>query len=150
MPCTSSSLSYRQSGTISIDFKSLLLFLQPGYMLFLELFDTVLMKSTKIHSSLQTLTHNLTPPSPQKLPLNIPIVSKFHPNLPHPINDTASWWCHAVELTLFLWHMPDDATEGVAEHSSDLQQSINLNLHAPVQWQPSCSAAVWPMYYPKG
>ena len=61
---------------------------KPGYMLFLELFDTVLMKSTKIHSSLQTLTHNLTPPSPQKLPLNIPIipiVSKFHPNLSYPI-----------------------------------------------------------------
>ena len=35
---------------------------RPGYMLFLELFDTVLMKSTKIHSPLQTLTHNLTHP----------------------------------------------------------------------------------------
>ena len=22
---------------------------------------------------------------------------------------------HAIKLTLFLWHMPDDATEGVAE-----------------------------------
>ena len=58
---------------------------KPGYMLFLELFDTVLMKSTKIHSPLQTITHNLTPPSLQvKLPLKnpiIPIVSKFHPNL---------------------------------------------------------------------
>ena len=43
---------------------------KPGYMLFLELFDTVLMKSTKIHSPLQTLTHNLTPPSLHvKLPL---------------------------------------------------------------------------------
>ena len=31
---------------------------KPGYMLFLELFDTVLMKSTKIHSPLQTLIHN--------------------------------------------------------------------------------------------
>ena len=30
----------------------------------------------------------------------------------------------------FIWHMPDDATEGVAEHSSRLQPSINL--HAPV------------------
>ena len=38
--------------------------------------------------------------------------------------------CHAIELTLFLWHMPDDATEGVAEHSSSLQPSINL--HASV------------------
>ena len=28
--------------------------------------------------------------------------------------------------------MPDDATEGVVEHSSRLQRSINLNLHAPV------------------
>ena len=62
---------------------------KPGYMLFLELFDTVLMKSTKIHSPLQTLTHNLTPPSLHvKLPLKnpiIPIVSKFHPNLSYPI-----------------------------------------------------------------
>ena len=36
----------------------------------------------------------------------------------------------AIELTLFLWHMPDDATEGVTEHSSMVQPSINL--HAPV------------------
>ena len=46
------------------------------------------MKSTKIHSSLQTLTHNLTPPFLQKLPLNIsiiPVVSKFYPNLSFPI-----------------------------------------------------------------
>ena len=59
-----------------------------GYMLFLKLFDAVLMKSTKIHSPLQTHPHNLTPPSLyMKLPLNliIPIVSKFHPNLPYPI-----------------------------------------------------------------
>ena len=62
---------------------------KPGYMLFLELYDTVLAKSTKTHSPLQTLTHNLTPPSLHvKLPLNIPIipiVSKFHPNLSYPI-----------------------------------------------------------------
>ena len=62
---------------------------KSGYMLFLELFDTVLMKSTKIHSPLQTRTHNLTPPSLHvKLPLKnpiIPIVSKFHPNLSYPI-----------------------------------------------------------------
>ena len=37
---------------------------------------------------------------------------------------------NAIELTLFLWHMPDDATETVAEHSARLQPSINL--HAPV------------------
>ena len=37
---------------------------------------------------------------------------------------------HAVELILFSWHMPDDTTEGVAEHSSRLQPSINL--HTPV------------------
>ena len=30
-----------------------------------------------------------------------------------------------------MWHMPDDATKGVAEHSSRLQPSINL--HAPVK-----------------
>ena len=62
---------------------------KPGYMLFLELFDTVLMKSTKIHSPLQTLTHNLTPPPLHvKLPIKNPIiliVSKFHPNLSYPI-----------------------------------------------------------------
>ena len=58
---------------------------KPGYMLFLELFDTVLMKSTKIHLPFQTLTHSLTPPSLHvKLSLKnpiIPVVSKFHPNL---------------------------------------------------------------------
>ena len=61
---------------------------KSGYMLSLKLFDTVLMKTTQIQSSLQTLTHNLTPPYLQKLPLNIPIipiVSKSHPNLSHPI-----------------------------------------------------------------
>ena len=41
-----------------------------------------------------------------------------------------SRYSHAIELTLFLWHMPDDATEGVVEQSSSLQPSINL--HAPV------------------
>ena len=39
---------------------------------------------------------------------------------------------------LFLWHMPNDATEGVAEHSPRLQPSINL--HAPVTaFMFSCS-----------
>ena len=37
---------------------------------------------------------------------------------------------HAVELTLFLWHKPDDTTEPVAEHNARLQPLINL--HAPV------------------
>ena len=55
-----------------------------------------------------------------------------------------SRWSHAIELTLFLWHMSDDATEGVAEYSSRLQPSINL--HAPVTcggdllWFGSCRA----------
>ena len=31
---------------------------------------------------------------------------------------------HGIELTLFLWHMIDDATQDVAEHSSRLQPSI--------------------------
>ena len=35
-----------------------------------------------------------------------------------------------IELILFLWHMPADTTKGVAEHSTRLQPSINLN--APV------------------
>ena len=42
--------------------------------------------------------------------------------------------------------MPDDATEGVVEHNSRLQPSINL--HAPVTaFMFSCCI---PMYYPKG
>ena len=36
---------------------------KSGYMLSLKFFDTVLMKTTQIHSSLQTPTPNLTPPS---------------------------------------------------------------------------------------
>ena len=59
---------------------------KPGYMLFLELFDTVLMKSTKIHHS--KFSPTISHPPLQKLPLNIPIipiVSKFHPNLSYPI-----------------------------------------------------------------
>ena len=73
MPCTSSSLSYTCT-TIQLNppisdlsFCSC----KPGNMLFLEPFDTVLMKTTKIHSSLQTLTH-ISHPSLQKLPRNIP------------------------------------------------------------------------------
>ena len=46
----------------------------------------------------------------------------------------------AVELTLFL---PDDIIEGVAEHSSRLQPSINL--HAPV----TGSAALVPNVLPR-
>ena len=33
-------------------------------------------------------------------------------------------------MTLFLWHIPDDATESVTKHSTKLQPTINL--HAPV------------------
>ena len=63
---------------------------KSGYMLSLKLFDTVVMKTTQIHSSLQTLTHNLTPPICKNYPLTSPsfpisIVSKSHPNLSHPI-----------------------------------------------------------------
>ena len=68
------------------------------------------------------------------------------------VTDTILWQghhdkSHAIELTSFLWHMPDDATEGVAEHSSRLQPSINL--HAPVTaFSPQL---LWyPMYYPEG
>ena len=93
MPFTSSSLS--NTCTTIHRFWSPLVFLQAGYMLFLELFDTVLMKSTKIHSPLQTLTHNLTLPSLQvKLPLEkpiIPISSEFHPNLFYPILYKLIW-----------------------------------------------------------
>ena len=33
---------------------------------------------------------------------------------------------HAIELTSFLWHMPADTTETVAEHSTRLHSSINF------------------------
>ena len=52
---------------------------------------------------------------------------------------------HANKLTLFLWHMPDGATESVAEHSSRLQPSINL--HASVT--ALCSAALVPNVLPR-
>ena len=44
----------------------------------------------------------------------------------------------SVELILFPWPHPDDATEGVTEHSIRLQPSINLH----TQLQPLCSAAL--------
>ena len=43
--------------------------------------------------------------------------------------------------------MPDDATEGVAEHSSRLQPSINL--HAPVTASYICSTALVPNVLPR-
>ena len=52
---------------------------------------------------------------------------------------------HSNKWTLFLWHMPDDATEGVAELSSRLQPSINL--YVPVT---AFSTGLVSMYYPKG
>ena len=49
-----------------------------------------------------------------------------------------SRWSHAFELTLFLWHMPEDSTDSVAELSSRQQPSISL--HAPVTaFMISCS-----------
>ena len=49
-----------------------------------------------------------------------------------------SRWSHAIELTLFLCHTP--ASEGVAEHSSRLQPSINL--HAPVTALMFCCSGI--------
>ena len=46
----------------------------------------------------------------------------------------------AIELTSFLWHMPDDVTEGVAEHSSRLQvcnhqfACPSYSLHVQLLW----------------
>ena len=58
-----------------------------------------------------------------------------------------SRYSHAIEFTLFLWHMPDDATEVVVEHSSRLQPLINL--HALVT--ASMFQLPWySMYYPGG
>ena len=104
MPCTSSSLSYmhHNSSISDLSFCSC----KPRYMLLLELFNTVLMKTIKIHSPPQTLTHNLTPSSLHlKLPLNspiIPIASKFHPNLSYPIN-------------IFLWKPTNQSSGGVVD-----------------------------------
>ena len=44
--------------------------------------------------------------------------------------------------------MTDDATEGVVEHSSRLQPSINL--HAPVYRAFYVQLLWYPMYYPEG
>ena len=43
------------------------------------------------------------------------------------INDTISVESCGCELTLFTWHMPDDATEGVAEYNS--RPSFSLRSH---------------------
>ena len=80
---------------------------KPGYMLFLELFDTVLMKSTKIHSSLQTLTHNLTPPFPQKLgyPLTSPSFPLYLNSIPiYPIIYISLETHQPVERSGRRWH----------------------------------------------
>ena len=56
-----------------------------------------------------------------------------------------------------MWHMPDDATEGVAEHCSGLQPSINffyslnnglVNSCMP-QLHHLCSAALVPNVLPQ-
>ena len=52
-------------------------------------------------------------------------------------------WSHAIELTSFLWHMPDDTTEPVAEHSARLQRRSHQSTCMP-QLQPLCSAALVP------
>ena len=49
-----------------------------------------------------------------------------------------SQYSHAIESTLFLWHMPDDTTESVAKQSSSLQPLNNWKL----QLQPLCSIAL--------
>ena len=72
----------------SIDFRSLLLFLQAWVHAFPWAFRYSPDEINQ-NSSLKTFTHNLTLSSLQKLPLNIPIisiVSKFHPNLSYLIN----------------------------------------------------------------
>ena len=62
---------------------------------------------------------------------------------------TISWRSERImkiELTLFLWHMPDDATEGGTEHSPRLQPSIDL--HARVT--AFIFSLLWyPVYYPE-
>ena len=84
-PCTSSPLSYTCT-TIHRFLISPSVTASLGtyvYMLFLELFDKVLMTSTKIHSLLQTLTHNLTPPCLHvKLPLKIPSFPLYPNSIP--------------------------------------------------------------------
>ena len=49
---------------------------------------------------------------------------------------------------LFLWYMPDDATEGVTVHSFFIRLQPSVNRHA--QLQPLCSAALVPNVLPRG
>ena len=78
---------------------------KPGYMLFLELFDTVLMKSTKIHSPLRTLSHNLTPPSLHvKLSLETPYFPLYPNSIPiYPL------------LYTFLWKPTNQSSGGIVD-----------------------------------
>ena len=73
---------------------------KPGYMLSLELFDTVLMKTTKIHSSLQSLTHNLYK--------NYPLTSPSFPLYLNPIP------IYPILYT-FLWKPTNQSSRGFVD-----------------------------------
>ena len=57
---------------------------------------------------------------------------------------------HAIELTMFLWHIPADTTETVAEHSIRLQPLINLHGNARPSYSLYVQQLWYPMYYPGG
>ena len=77
---------------------------KSGYMLSLKLFDTVLMKTTQIHSSLQTPTPNLTPPLCKYYPLTSPSFP-LYPN-PIPIYPI---------LYTFLWKPTNQSSGGIVD-----------------------------------
>ena len=51
---------------------------------------------------------------------------------------------HAIELTFFLWLIPDDATEGVTEHSSS---AATINQFACPSYSLYVQLLWYPMYY---
>ena len=93
---------------------------KSGYMLSFKLFDTVLMKTTQIHSSLQTLTHNLTPPLCKYYPLTSPSFP-LYPN-PIPIYPI---------LYTFLWKPTNQSSGGIVDdmaiHSPHNSPFTDLN-----------------------
>ena len=93
---------------------------KSGYMLSLKLFDAVQMKTTQIHSSLQTPTHNLTPPLCKYYPLTSPSFP-LYPN-PIPIYPI---------LYTFLWKPTNQSSGGIVDdmaiHSPHNSPFTDLN-----------------------
>ena len=95
---------------------------KPGYMLFLELFDTVLMKSTKIHHSKfsPTISHPPVPPLCKNYPLTSPSFPLYPNSIPiYPI------------LYTFLWKPTNQSSGGIVDdmaiHSPHNSPFTDLN-----------------------